>query len=163
MTCHCGKGESFEACCAPLLAKKKKAKTAEELMRARYSAFVEANIDYIMDTHDPDTVKQVDRDNTLQWAKESEWIRLEIVKTEKGGEDDHFGRVDFVSTYKIKGTEIEHRESATFRNDGGTWLFVDGEQIAGPPVVREEPKLGRNDPCKCGSGKKYKKCCGKAA
>jgi len=29
------------------------------------------------------------------------------------------------------------------------------------PVVRDEPKTGRNDPCPCGSGKKYKKCCGK--
>ena len=27
------------------------------------------------------------------------------------------------------------------------------------PVVRSEPKLGRNDPCTCGSGLKYKKCC----
>ena len=27
--------------------------------------------------------------------------------------------------------------------------------------VRTEPKIGRNDPCPCGSGKKYKKCCGK--
>jgi preprotein translocase subunit SecA len=26
---------------------------------------------------------------------------------------------------------------------------------------REEPKVGRNEPCPCGSGKKYKKCCGK--
>lgn len=29
------------------------------------------------------------------------------------------------------------------------------------PFVREEPKVGRNDPCPCGSGNKYKKCCGK--
>lgn len=29
------------------------------------------------------------------------------------------------------------------------------------PFVREEPKIGRNDPCPCGSGKKYKKCCGR--
>jgi len=28
------------------------------------------------------------------------------------------------------------------------------------PVKREEPKVGRNEPCPCGSGKKYKKCCG---
>ena len=28
------------------------------------------------------------------------------------------------------------------------------------PIRREEPKVGRNDPCPCGSGKKYKKCCG---
>ena len=32
----------------------------------------------------------------------------------------------------------------------------------GTPVRREEPKVGRNDPCPCGSGKKYKKCCGAA-
>ena len=31
------------------------------------------------------------------------------------------------------------------------------------PYVRIEPKVGRNDPCVCGSGKKYKKCCGAAA
>ena len=31
------------------------------------------------------------------------------------------------------------------------------------PVVREAPKVGRNDPCPCGSGKKYKKCCGVGA
>ena len=29
------------------------------------------------------------------------------------------------------------------------------------PTIREEDKVGRNDPCPCGSGKKYKKCCGK--
>lgn len=29
-----------------------------------------------------------------------------------------------------------------------------------PPIVRETPKIGRNDPCPCGSGNKYKKCCG---
>ena len=32
--------------------------------------------------------------------------------------------------------------------------------IADTPFVRTEPKVGRNDPCPCGSGKKYKKCCG---
>ena len=31
----------------------------------------------------------------------------------------------------------------------------------GKPLVREQPKVGRNDPCPCGSGKKYKKCCGR--
>jgi uncharacterized protein YecA (UPF0149 family) len=31
------------------------------------------------------------------------------------------------------------------------------------PLVRHDPKVGRNDPCPCGSGKKYKQCCGKLA
>ncbi len=30
------------------------------------------------------------------------------------------------------------------------------------PYVREQPKVGRNEPCVCGSGKKFKKCCGSA-
>ncbi|MBN2429187.1 MAG: preprotein translocase subunit SecA [Deltaproteobacteria bacterium] len=49
--------------------------------------------------------------------------------------------------------EIERRRRI-FDQLGG-----DGE---GPkPMVRQEEKVGRNDPCPCGSGKKYKKCCGK--
>jgi uncharacterized protein YecA (UPF0149 family) len=32
--------------------------------------------------------------------------------------------------------------------------------MASPTVRRDEPRVGRNDPCLCGSGKKYKKCCG---
>ncbi|MGS0535726.1 SEC-C metal-binding domain-containing protein [Pseudoalteromonas sp. SaAl2] len=31
------------------------------------------------------------------------------------------------------------------------------------PQVRTAPKVGRNDPCVCGNGRKYKKCCGKNA
>jgi uncharacterized protein len=34
----------------------------------------------------------------------------------------------------------------------------DGEPVE-PPYIRDAPKIGRNDPCPCGSGKKYKKCC----
>ncbi len=33
--------------------------------------------------------------------------------------------------------------------------------LTAKPVVRSSPKIGRNDPCPCGSGLKYKKCCGK--
>ena len=29
------------------------------------------------------------------------------------------------------------------------------------PITRETPKIGRNDPCICGNGRKFKKCCGK--
>ena len=43
----------------------------------------------------------------------------------------------------------------TFDSD---WL---DKAIAKQPYVRPQPKIGRNDPCPCGSGKKYKKCCGR--
>ncbi|MCR4820747.1 MAG: SEC-C domain-containing protein [Elusimicrobiales bacterium] len=47
------------------------------------------------------------------------------------------------------------------------WVMKHPEIIRGGDVIqvktvhREQPKIGRNDPCPCGSGKKYKKCCGK--
>jgi uncharacterized protein YchJ len=39
----------------------------------------------------------------------------------------------------------------------------DGHSHLPRPYVRDQPKVGRNDPCVCGSGKKSKKCCGAAA
>ena len=35
-----------------------------------------------------------------------------------------------------------------------------GGEVKAQPVVKPE-KIGRNEPCPCGSGKKYKKCCGR--
>ena len=38
---------------------------------------------------------------------------------------------------------------------------ADGDGAKAEPIRRDRPKVGRNDPCPCGSGKKYKKCHGK--
>ena len=53
------------------------------------------------------------------------------------------------------------REDAFFRREDGRWYYVDGNVHGQDPYRRETPKIGRNEPCPCGSGKKYKKCCGK--
>jgi len=45
--------------------------------------------------------------------------------------------------------------------DPGEEVFDDEYVLPIKPYVREGKKTGRNDPCPCGSGKKYKKCCGK--
>jgi len=47
----------------------------------------------------------------------------------------------------------ETEQAATAGEGGGTATAV-------KPIVRQAAKVGRNDPCPCGSGKKYKKCCG---
>jgi SEC-C motif-containing protein len=132
-------------------------------MRSRYSAYATANVDYIVETHDPEHVKDVDRASTEIWAKQSTWLGLEITHTERGEKDDDVGVVEFVARYKIKGATINHRERAEFRKHNGRWVFVDGQEIKGPPIVHDAPRPGRNDLCPCGSGKKYKKCCAKAA
>jgi SEC-C motif-containing protein len=47
-----------------------------------------------------------------------------------------------------------------FLKQDGEWYFVDGQLVAPKTEKRNQPKVGRNDPCPCGSAKKYKKCCG---
>jgi SEC-C motif-containing protein len=131
-------------------------------MRSRYTAYVRGDVDYIVDTHDPDRREEVDRANTEHWSKKSEWLGLEILKTERGTETDDVGQVEFVATYKLKGVTVPHRERAEFEKRNGRWYFIDGKPITGPTVRKLAPDVGRNDPCTCGSGKKYKKCCGRA-
>lgn len=93
---------------------------------------------------------------------ESNWQGLEIVKTEKGKDKFTTGVVEFKAKYlDQKGnTHIHHEVSEFIKNDKGAWLYDKGAIVGLNPIQRSEPKIGRNDPCSCGSGKKYKKCCG---
>jgi SEC-C motif-containing protein len=149
-------------CCGPYLRGEQQPPTAEALMRSRYAAYVEGDVDYILATHDPERVDEVDRSSTETWSKQSEWLGLEILGTEQGTETDDSGIVEFSARYKLRGVTTSHRERAEFRKIEGRWYFVDGQQVAAPPVRKLTPDVGRNDPCVCGSGKKYKKCCGRA-
>ncbi|HZJ94199.1 MAG TPA: preprotein translocase subunit SecA [Thiopseudomonas sp.] len=58
--------------------------------------------------------------------------------------------------------QFQHEETASFTDEqeGGAAL-AEQEPVAASPMVRSEPKIGRNQPCPCGSGKKYKHCCGR--
>jgi len=57
--------------------------------------------------------------------------------------------------FEDDGDEPDEDDDATWDDDDGT-QSSDGPQV---PFVRETPKVGRNEPCPCGSGKKYKNCC----
>ncbi|MGL4999274.1 MAG: YchJ family protein, partial [Cetobacterium sp.] len=132
-------------------------KTAEELMRARYSAFETGDIDFIVETHHPETKSDMDIEETKRWALESEWVGLEIISTEEGTENDEEGIVEFKVSYKENGKDIIHHEKSKFIKVDGQWLYHGWLPLQGT-IVKDE-KIGRNDPCLCGSGKKYKKCC----
>lgn len=153
---------NYENCCAPFIEGKKIAPTAEGLMRSRYSAYVVRNIDYIDDTQINMENEVFNKEEALKWAESSEWLGLEIKSKKKGGPNDNTGVVEFVAHYKDKasGTELHHHESSLFQKHDGVWKFKEGHIHGAQPMRRLVPKLGRNDPCSCGSGKKFKKCCG---
>ena len=158
MSCPCGKGSSTEECCGRFISGDAQPATAEELMRSRFTAYALGEIDYIVATHDPEAADQVDREHAEQWSKQSTWHGIEVLSTEAGEADDDQGEVEFIARYEVRGKRFSHHERAQFRKHKGHWTFVDGTMIK-PKPVRVGPKPGRNDPCPCGSGKKYKKCC----
>ena len=159
--CPCGSGKLFADCCGPVIAGKTAAKTAESLMRARYSAYVMHDIDFIVSScaHEKGE-NNIDTEETRRWSEESEWLGLKIINTEKGGENDTQGIVEFSAAYSRKGLKDVHKEKAEFVKENGRWLYKTGT-ITPVTIVREGKKPGRNESCPCGSGKKYKHCCGR--
>ncbi|MDT8318673.1 MAG: preprotein translocase subunit SecA [bacterium] len=79
---------------------------------------------------------------------------------------DMMGRVYYDVVQKLFSVQISREEDASFLEERQEQrMFLGrgegGEPEERSPVKREGDKVGRNDPCPCGSGKKYKKCCGK--
>jgi SEC-C motif-containing protein len=158
--CPCDSGKEYADCCEIVIAGKGPAATAEQLMRSRYTAYAQKEVPYILKTILPKHLKNIDEAGIRAWAEKTQWQRLEIINTHKGGPDDSDGTVEFIAHFKEKGAVRQHHEIAKFIKQDDAWYYDDSEFPAQKQVVREEPKIGRNDPCSCGSGKKYKKCCG---
>lgn len=154
--CFCGRKLDFENCCGLILSGKGVAKTAEDLMRSRYSAFVKADIEYILATYASETRPVEEKNEILKWTQSVEWLGLDVLKTEKGAVSDSEAWVEFKARFKEDGqTQIMH-ERSYFHKENGFWVYVSGEY----PKKEEKEKLpNRNEPCFCGSGKKFKKCC----
>ena len=129
-------------------------------MRSRYTAYTLHNIDYIAATNDPRSNEEFDVETSRKWSESSEWLGLDIVSIDKGQASDTQGAVEFIAKFKTEGVERKHHELSYFEKLDGKWFFVDGNTVK-IPNVRSKPKIGRNDPCDCGSGMKYKKCHGK--
>ncbi len=159
--CPCGSGKKYSECCEPIIKGTNKASTAEALMRARYTAYVVQDVNFIIHScEEGDKIAQIDIKATEDWSKNSVWHGLNIIRTEKGTESDDEGIVEFTATYTRKGIRDIHHETAAFKKVEGNWMYYVGD-VKPETVVREGRKIGRNEPCPCGSGKKYKNCCGR--
>ncbi|MCE8015273.1 YchJ family protein [Halomonas sp. MCCC 1A17488] len=143
--CPCGSGRPYAACCGPCHGGEP-ATTPEALMRSRYSAFVLGLDDYLRDTWHAST-----RPTALDLDASTRWVRLEVLDH---GQDSDGGRVHFRATFREGRRWGVLEEDSRFVREAGRWFYVDGK----PAIERLKP--GRNDPCPCGSGRKFKSCCG---
>jgi len=157
--CPCGSGKPFAQCCAPIIAGTVRPETAEQLMRARFTAHVTHDSAFIHRTYQATAKLPFVADE-----KEPDigWTRLVIKSHELGGQPD-LAYVDFSAYYLDRGREFSLDEKAEFKRLGGEWIYTRPLREGPAPIKAAHPKPGRNDPCPCGSGKKYKHCClGKA-
>jgi SEC-C motif-containing protein len=156
IACPCGSGRFEISCCGPYHGGKP-APTAEALMRSRYSAFVRGNLDYIERTCAGDAARAFDRQDLAASLPVTEWLGLSIEATERGGIEDNDGTVRFTVRFRQGGRLFEQTETSLFAKIDGEWRYMCGE-FSAQAAAGKTP--GRNDPCPCGSGRKFKKCHG---
>ena len=124
MKCPCGTGKSYADCCAKPHQNRLNAKTAEELMRSRYTAFVMHNGDYLMESHHSVTRKQISKQEIIAWAKSVNWIKLEVLNTSMGGERDMEGTVEFKAHFKEGKIARYIHEHSKFVREYGQWVYI---------------------------------------
>ena len=104
-----------------------------------------------------DPVVQYRLEGTEMFDDMIEDIRMDVVKILLNIRKKE-GPIERTETTKVTGASLE--DTAINLVDGN---ISEKEGGMNKTVVNEGPKVGRNDPCPCGSGKKYKNCCGKNA
>jgi SEC-C motif domain protein len=156
--CPCCSAKIFSECCRDLLAGTKFARTPLELMRSRYAAHACKNMTHILRTMRGKPLKRFDEEKTRdEWFEQCIWKRLEIIDAPDVAENSKDGIVEFKAYYDFRGSEHFLHERSKFELFDGKWYYVAGQNKS--PNIEVSNKVGRNDACPCGSGKKYKKCC----
>lgn len=132
MSCTCMSGKSRAECCGPYLSGEVDAPTPEALMRSRYSAFCDKNLEYVEQTTDPQALSDFDRAATQAWMDGAEFSKLEVLKS---SQDGNKGMVEFKAYFTMDGKSEVHHEISKFRKQAGVWYFRDGKVILPPPAA----------------------------
>jgi SEC-C motif domain protein len=146
--CPCGSKIRYKSCCEPYVSQIVSPPNALALMKSRYSAYVVGNANYIVvTTCEKNRVLHKLEDIEI-WSKQCQFLSLKIV-------DVLPEVVEFEAMYKTEGSYFVHHERSSFKQESGIWCYEDALFVKNYKI---EPK--RNEFCLCGSGKKYKRCCG---
>ena len=121
INCYCNSHKLFSECCEPYILGNKNAPTAESLMRSRYSAYCVHDVNYLMKTTHITTRKFHDKQETLAFASQNQWIKLEIINASET-------TVEFKAFYLDNNLKSQiHHEKSIFKEEERTWFYVDGE------------------------------------
>lgn len=123
--CPCNPNKAYEECCKKAHTFIKAAKTAEQLMRSRYSAFVMANGEYLQKSHHKST-RPSKRENkeTVNWAKSVAWIKLEVLVAPETTENTERNTVKFIAYFLENGQMETIQEHSVFVKEDDTWFYL---------------------------------------
>lgn len=149
MYCYCCSGKDFQDCCAPYLTLAQSVNNCEALMRSRFSAYCLADTSYLLATlhpsqHTPDTADEI-----AAFANNVHFCRLSV---KFASQSNDRGQVSF-SAYFINGQKLDVIEEISDFVYEDRWYYTSGQLTKSEPI-----KIGRNESCPCGSGKKFKQC-----
>ena len=124
-------------------------------MRTRFVAYASGQVDYLLASWHSST-----RPAQLQLSADVCWRRLQVLSTEPAEDsgDADSAWVEFRAVYQQQGMVGFMHERSRFVREEGAWRYIDGQPFSSEPLALNT--LKRNGPCFCGSGKKFKKCCG---
>jgi SEC-C motif-containing protein len=130
MQCPCNPDKEYQSCCAPYIEGKESPETAEALMRSRYTAFVMADINYLLNSHHPSTRPTKQRKEILKWTKSLRWIKLDILHTEEGNETAQEGKVEFKAFHEENGRIACIHEKSFFVKVQNKWFYHSGDHLS---------------------------------
>lgn len=162
MLCPCCSQKSYDQCCEPIHQDSQQAQSPEQLMRARYSAHVTKNVEFVIQTYHSSCQAELEA-QAIAESVDSDWVELDVIDAPEHSETEGF--VEFKAYFEEDGKRYCLHERSRFVKENQAWRYIDGvmpEQVALDPRLNQtiaKTKIGRNDPCLCGSGKKFKKCC----
>jgi len=150
--CFCGNEFTFEQCCQPIINGKMHAKSAEVLMRSRFTAYVIKNYQYIFQTYAPAQRAKLTVKGLTDSAQDTQWLCLQVLNHKPL---KNTAQVEFKAFYQVYNSYYVMHELSDFIFEDTKWLYTHGVMQKGSGEFTPE----RNSQCLCGSGKKFKTCC----
>src|SRR5688572_14863441 len=121
--CPCGSNKNYSSCCEPFIQGNSIPHTPEELMRSRYTAYSQANIDYIANTMKGPASINFNAEHAKEWAKKIHWKDLKIIRS---SEQDDKGTVEFIAHYSLQNNPEIIYEISEFHRENDRWFYFDG-------------------------------------
>lgn len=169
MRCYCGSSLSYQECCQPLHLGTQTASSAEQLMRSRYCAYAIGCYQYVHATTHPSQQTEGALREITEFGQHTGFLKLQVLLS--ADEASAFSRLqsaDFTNlpTHSEQCSYVHFQ--ATLLSDDRIglldevsrfvlyqqrWFYLDGHLLP-----YQSTKIGRNDPCPCGSGLKFKQC-----